>query len=86
MQVVSPAIGERVDIGSHMSQFRVRVSDALYASATFQRIGEGYDVAFIDAEVGVGELHCTACEFKGYKLGIRVEGGIELLVNLLLHL
>lgn len=57
-QVVSPAIGERVDISSHTRQFRARLRDALFASAVFQRVGEGYDVAHIDAEVAAGASYC----------------------------
>ena len=53
--MITPVVGERVDIGSHTRQFRARIRDALFANVAFQRVGDGYDIAHVDAEVVVGE-------------------------------
>lgn len=65
-QVITPAVGERIDISSHARQFSARLRDALFASAIFQRVREGYDVAHINAEVAAGaffeaSLCCVEC-------------------------
>ena len=52
--VASPRVGDVLDLSSRARQFTASLPDDVFLSAPFQRVG-GYDVAFIDVEVGPGE-------------------------------